>query len=504
VKDDPFEPGSRLVFYARDSGGGEQDLSTAQQEQAARAWCAERGHILTRAFIDAARPGSTTAGRQAFEELIQYLRGGGEGEQGVIIWKWNRFARDIDDAQYFRADIRRRGFEIFSLQDNIPAGLEGRLIESAIDYMNQRYLADLSSDVARGQKYLAQVYHAFPLGRTPVGLRRVPFEIGAHRDGRPHVVSKLEPDPMTAPLVRRAFELRAAGAVYREIHAAVRLFESKPSYSKVLRHTLYIGRFVYQDLVIDGFCDPIVPLPLWQAVQRINADWQEKRNHPRRAASRFLLSGLVACGLCGRPMVGKTTHAPKWPTSRFDYYRCTYSSELERCKARMIPKDALEARALARLVEYVQRRDVLEAVYQETARLAQESSAETDPALARARMELVKLEGEIKNLLSAIKAAGHSSAILAELAALETRRGELAAQVAALEGQRSRAKLAVTLEQVLNVGAQLAGRLLAAEEREQQQLLRSFVRVVTAWKVDGEIMGEITFVLFEREISLPL
>jgi len=81
---------------------------------------------------------------------------------------------------------------------------------------------------------------------------------------------------------------------------------------------------------------------------------------------------------------------------------------------------------------------------------------------------------------------------------------ELAAQVAALEGQRSRAKLAVTLEQVLNVGAELAARLTQAPEREQQQLLRSFVKQITARRIGDNIEGEIVFYVLDREISLPL
>jgi len=68
----PFPPGARLVFYARDSGGKDQDLSVAQQEAAAGEWCKAHGYILTRTFVDAARSGTSTGGRAQFLEMISY------------------------------------------------------------------------------------------------------------------------------------------------------------------------------------------------------------------------------------------------------------------------------------------------------------------------------------------------------------------------------------------------------------------------------------------------
>ncbi len=490
-------------MYARDSGGSEQDASTDQQEQAARAWCTTHNYILSKVFVDAARPGSTTAGRDGFEQMIQYLRGGGEGEAGVIVWKFSRMARNLTDAQFYRADLRRRGYEIYSLNDVIPPGPEGRLIETVVDFMNERYLADLSSDVARGQKYLAVIHHGYPLGRTPIGLRRVPFEIGKHRDGKPHIVSRLEPDPLTAPLVLQAFEMRSIGATYREIDEQVHLFGSKPSYSKILRHSLYIGRFTYQDLTIDDFCKPIIPLALWHAVQRINQDWVERRIHPRQVASRFLLSGLLTCGLCGHPMTGRTVHAPKWPTSRFDYYRCTRSSELARCPARLIPKAAIETRVIGRLAETLQRRDVLEAVYLEAVEIAHAASTETDPALARARADLSRLDGEIRNILAAIKESGHSGALLGELSSLEKRQGELRAQVASLESKRQSSRV-ISFDQAAAQWAVLAERLRATGDRELQQLLRALVVQIAAARVGDGVKGEIAFGVMGREIRLEL
>src|SRR3990172_12632598 len=133
----PFPPGSKVLLYCRDSGSAEQELSIPQQEQYFRSWCIENSYQVTRIFKDAARPGSTTTGRAALEEMLSYLRRGGAGERGVIIWKFSRLAREYDQATFMVADIRRHGYEVFSLQDRVPPGPEGRLFEAIIHYSNQ-------------------------------------------------------------------------------------------------------------------------------------------------------------------------------------------------------------------------------------------------------------------------------------------------------------------------------------------------------------------------------
>lgn len=134
----PFPTGSRVAAYLRDSGGDDQDLSVDQQENTIRSWCADNSLALTRVFTDAAAPGSSAVGRAAFQAMISYFHGAGVAEKGIVIWKYNRFARDIDDSQFYKADLRRRGFFIHSIQDSVPDGLDGRFFEAAIDWMNAR------------------------------------------------------------------------------------------------------------------------------------------------------------------------------------------------------------------------------------------------------------------------------------------------------------------------------------------------------------------------------
>lgn len=139
----PFLPESRVVAYLRDSGHEEQDLSIAQQESVIREYCMANGLLLIRIFADYAAPGSSTVGRTQFLDMIDFFRSRECPAKGLIIWKYNRFARSMDDAQFYKADLRRRGYIIHSLNDSVPEGLDGRLFEAAVDWMNARYLEDM-------------------------------------------------------------------------------------------------------------------------------------------------------------------------------------------------------------------------------------------------------------------------------------------------------------------------------------------------------------------------
>ncbi len=118
----PFPSGSQVAAYLRDSGGDDQELSIEQQETSLVDWVQNNGYILTQTFKDTAS-GSSTTGRTEFQEMIHHFRNGAS-EAGIVVWKFNRFARSLDDAQFYRADLRRRGYEVHSLNDNLPPGID--------------------------------------------------------------------------------------------------------------------------------------------------------------------------------------------------------------------------------------------------------------------------------------------------------------------------------------------------------------------------------------------
>ena len=61
----------------------------------------------------------------------------------------------------------------------------------------------------------------------------------------------------------------------------------------------------------------IISKDIFDKTQALMADRAPTKIHPRRTASRFLLSGLAVCGDCGRALVGLDAKSGK-----YSYYVC--------------------------------------------------------------------------------------------------------------------------------------------------------------------------------------
>lgn len=413
-----------LVSYLRDSGGEEQDLSIEQQKQEVKRWCRTNGHQLSRFFIDEAQPGSSIIHRHAFQEMIDYLLSPQSEETAVIVWKFSRFARDIDDAQYYKAKLRREGIDVISIKDNIPAGRDGRLLESIIDWTNEKFLEDLSSDVKRGLNHIVLQYGAVP-GTPPLGFKREPINLGKRRDGTEHIVHRWVPDPEFWDRCRRAWEMRANGASYRKIHETLHLYGSNNSYTTFFRNRIYLGELAFGDMVIQDYAPALVDQETWDRVQamnrrRANIQQSGKNNpedHPRRQRSRYLLSGLAYCARCGSPLNGKTVTL-KGQGSR-DYYACSRAKRRQDCGARLIPRQALEDAVLETLHDYILDVANLDQVQKEVASsyASQTKTVEVDLQVVNKQIRILKQQ--LGNLANAIAEAGHSEILLEKLRTLE-------------------------------------------------------------------------------------
>jgi len=473
--------GSRVVCYARDSGGREQALSVDQQLERIGTWCREHGHILTRQFTDRARSGTTTTGRDAFRDMMDYLSNGA-AETGVVLWEFSRLARDYDDAQYYVADLRRRGIEVFSITDNIPEGLDGRLLESILAWKNARYSEDMGRNISRGLRYMVAHHKGFA-GSIPVGYLGDPVEVGKRRDGTPHIIKRLIPDPDKAPLVRLAFEMRADGATLRDIHEQTRLYTWMLMYSYMLRNRIYTGVYRYGGVDYPDFCKPLVDQDTWDRAQTVN-DARRKRqgsDHPRAVHSDYFLTGLARCRICDSPMHGHTT--PGKHTS-LRYYVCGSITRV-RCGARMIPAGELEALVLQVVSDVVLTPGVIGELQTEVTRQSNAAGDTERERQSRLSRENTELASRISRLIAAITAAGHSRALIDELTALEARQAQIAVEMA------RQAPRPVKLPPIDYDVARKA--LYSATPSERGIILRGFVQWVSAVRENGIIQGEIQY-----------
>jgi site-specific DNA recombinase len=317
-------------------------------------------------------------------------------------------------------------------------------------------------------------------GRPPYGYRLA--DAGEHPNPKKRALGQrlhgLEPDPVTAPVVRRIFEMFAAGHGIKAI-ANTFTAENVPSPSAhdpdrnrhrdprgwahtairvILINEKYLGRSVWgkqarveelfdvDDVAAgyvtrqrwtdasrwvygpDGAHPALVEQSLWDAVQARIA----VRSHQRQRASRsprttttpYLLRGLVYCGVCERKMVGTRAHGAH-------RYRC------------MSPKTRALPAYLAdhpRSV-YVREDAIVSAVDAWLPTLADaewlasthESHVVVDARQASLRTRLAEIEKATGNLVAAIETGTDPAVINPRLAHLRAERDMVALQLVNLD-----------------------------------------------------------------------
>jgi DNA invertase Pin-like site-specific DNA recombinase len=249
----------------------------------------------------------------------------------VLVWKFSRFTRNMEEGLVYRALLRKRGIDILSYKEPVPEGPLGSLITHILMAVDEFYAAATAADVLRSQKELAR--QGFSAGgRPPVGYRREPVVIGARYDGTPLTRVRWVPDPETAPKVVQAFQMAAEGVTYDEIVAVTGICENKSSLATILANPIYRGVRVFNrearvegehghkrrrnpaEDVVTSEVEAVVPEQLWTRVQEMLVRRRKDRLAPQRYAGGYVLTELLRCA-CGSPMVGTSNRS-------YRYYRC--------------------------------------------------------------------------------------------------------------------------------------------------------------------------------------
>lgn len=432
----PFSPGDQVFGYLRDSGHEEQELSVEQQERAFLRWAKDNQLIVSFVYKDEARKGSSTVGRAALQTMMHEFRRG-TAAKGVVVWRYNRFARSVDNAQFYRAEIRTRGYIFYSLNDKVPEGPMGRLFEAAIDFKDEQFLLDLSEDVKRGLRNLVETYGCVP-GGTPTGFLREPVRIGTRRDGRPHIAHRWKPDPAVARRILKAFELRSARVSLGEIQKKTKLFRSINSYTTFFSNPIYKGTLKFGDYIKHEYCKAIVPPELWDKVQAVQRHYSQRKHvrsdgpdHPRRANSRFLLSGISMHSICGSPLYG---HSSKQPSGKsYDSYFCTRAYRNRDCVRHRIPRETLETAVVKALSDEILEPGYLRAVFEDLKKSQAGRLEKQEAEMAEKRAELTRTQKQIANVTDSLTEHGKSKALIARLQELELQESELQGDIALLE-----------------------------------------------------------------------
>lgn len=316
-----------VCAYIRVSTDKQEELSPESQIRLIKEYAQTHGMLLTHIYTEEhGISGKKADKRPAFQEMIAACKDKSHPYDAILLWKFSRFARNIDESTYYKSILRKKcNVDVISISEPIIEGMYGRLIEMVIEWSDEFYLYNLSGEVMRGmtQKALQGGYNA----NSPIGYVK---ERGKDK------VPQIEPDE--ALIVKKIFDMyvnekRALSDIatllnqkgYRTKRGG--RFETR-TIGYILENPFYIGkiRWNYYDrqanqrkraedvIISDGRHEPIISDELFAAAgerlarERLKSGYGKKRPV---ASTKHWLSGMIKCSECGASLgygAGKERH----------------------------------------------------------------------------------------------------------------------------------------------------------------------------------------------------
>ena len=365
---------------------------------------------MAREYVDEAENGRV-ADRPQFREIIEE---GGKPKvpfDVILVWKFSRFTRKREHAVAFKSQLRRKGIKVVSITEQAEDNATGRLLEGIIESVDEYYSENLAQEVVRGMREAAS-RGFFLASNAPFGCKRV--KVSDEVKERP----TLEVDPATAPVVKEMFEKSLRGSGLKEIckelndravtNRGKRWYEGTLHY--VLRNEAYTGTAVWgktskgqeaQDPVrVEGAWPALVSRELFDDVQQAMSDRAPKVQRPARVGSQYLLSGLLKCGVCGRPY-----SAQEAKSGQFAYYICgtLFREGAGTCSARYLNAPKLETFVVEKIRERILNEETIVALVQLVAEEIDAMAGELSGRLEVIEAELSDVRKRLEKLYEAIE-----------------------------------------------------------------------------------------------------
>ena len=312
--------------YVRVSDERQDEYSPDSQLKKIREYAKKEGyHIPDRyVFYDDGISGKSVKRREDFKRMIGQALDKSRPFERIYVWKFSRFARNQEDSIIAKNALHAKGITVVSVSEPIPEGPFGDLIERIIEWTDQYYLENLSTEVMRGMTEKAS--RGEPVCAPPFGYLM--------KDG------KYYPDEESgnADVIREIFTRFASGMSIREI--AVMLGERGVRTKRgnmpenrwieyILRNHCYIGKIRWSTdgskavskrqldnqniMITNGQHEALVSAELWNQVQ--NMLDEQKKAYPKYARKnqsvKYMLKGLIRCSDCGGAITLSSTVSGK-------------------------------------------------------------------------------------------------------------------------------------------------------------------------------------------------
>ena len=128
--------------YVRVSTDKQEELSPDSQIREIKEYAARNNMLISKIYVEEhGISGKNASKRPAFQEMIATCKEKSHPYDVVLVWKFSRFARNIDESTYYKSILRKKcNVDVQSVSEPIIEGMYGRLIEMVIEWSDEFYL----------------------------------------------------------------------------------------------------------------------------------------------------------------------------------------------------------------------------------------------------------------------------------------------------------------------------------------------------------------------------
>lgn len=399
----------KAVAYARFSSDNQRQESITAQLRVIYDYAAKNDINIIKVYTDEARS-ATTDDRDEFQRMISDMK---ELKPDlVLVHKLDRFARDRFDAAFYRREIKRSRARLVAVEQDFGEGPEAELMEGILEGFAEYFSRNLSREVKKGHTENAMQ------GKHCGGIPPLGYDVD--KDGK-YIINEQE-----AKAVRLIFKRKLEGRTHKEIMGELSALgytskNGRPiganSLHDILRNEKYNGVFVLRKtsptnsrkaedpaktLRIESGVPRIVDAVIFNRIQEILDKSKNRPQHHEGQPIRYMLTGLIKCGVCGGAMSGDTVRKnPQSP--RRGFYKCGKAKRTKECpNSKRYPKEAIESRVLDKISKESIETENIEALADKLISQYNKKSKGLDSRQKELKKALAKLDKEFNNLTNSI------------------------------------------------------------------------------------------------------
>jgi site-specific DNA recombinase len=383
---------TKAIIYVRVSDARQvENTSLDSQEKVCREWCRTNGLEVCRVFIERGES-AKSADRTQFQAMFRHLAQVAKGSiSHVIVYKFDRFSRNVEDGAVYRLELRKLGIALRSASEATDDSPAGKFLTTMLSAAGQ-FDNDTRSERSKAGMKIRLDGGSWQWKGCTGYLR-------GSKSGPSLVI-----DPVRGPLIARMFELIATGEHTKAFALAavtalgLRSPKGRPLTQETIRKLL-VNRSCMGEMFIEGWgkCvkgdfEPLVSESVFERVQTVLSGRAPAPVAHVREREDFPLRGWILCAECQKLVTASFSTGKLG--NKFGYYRCHRLKGHINEKAETVEAAFIDL--LERLTPKPEQMELIEKVFR-NAWAGRAQTAVTDAAALR--RELAKQEQRKQRVL---------------------------------------------------------------------------------------------------------